>query len=119
MTLHRGEVNLGKYRCAKCGRIPEKANNLFTGCACGHRLFRLQLSPSTAPRHSNTVKQSNTQDDMGFLTIREKQIGIYQINVNKLMEHDEKEEESPVVVGNNGIYSIRLEKLNRKTPIRR
>ena len=117
--MQSGEVNLEKYRCAKCGRIPEKANDLFTGCACGHRLFRLQTSPRTAPRHSKSAKQSNIQEDMGFLTIKEKQIGIYQINVNKLMEHDEKEEESPVVVGNNGIYSIRLEKLNRKTPIRR
>ncbi len=119
MTLHTGEVNLEKYRCAKCGRIPEKANDLFTGCTCGHRLFRLQLTPNIAQRHSNTVKQSNTQEDMGFLTIREKQIGIYQINVNKLMQHDEEEEESPVVAGNNGVYSIRLENLSRKTPIRR
>ena len=119
MALNCEGVDINKYRCAKCGRVPQKANDLFTGCSCGHRLFRLQLNANNTPQQSNHMKNNSKQKDMGFLTIREEKVGIYQINVDKLMQKGKKEEDSPVVAGNDGVYSIRLEKLNKKTHIQR
>ena len=118
MNLDSGDVNLERYRCAKCGTTPRHAQELFTGCTCGHRLFRLQLRPKTAQKPLENEKQTKPKKDLGFLTIREEKIGIYEINVDKLMQAN-TEEESPVVAGNNGVYSIRLEKLKKKAPINR
>jgi predicted nucleic acid-binding Zn-ribbon protein len=56
---------------------------------------------------------------MGFLTIREKRVGIYDINVEKLLQPEMYEEESPVIAGNNGIYSIRLDSRGKKTDTQR
>ncbi len=50
---------------------------------------------------------------MGFLTIRERKIGIYDINVKKLLDIEPKKE-STVVAGNNGVYSIRIQPPKRK-----
>jgi predicted nucleic acid-binding Zn-ribbon protein len=118
MNLDSRDVNLERYRCAKCGITPKQAQELFTGCNCGHRLFRLHLHPNTPQKPLKNEKQPKSKRDLGFLTIREEQIGIYEINVDKLMQ-SHTEEESPVVAGNNGVYSIRLEKLNKKAPINR
>ena len=109
MTLTSGEVNLTRYRCAKCDRTPEKANELFTGCTCGHRLFRLRLQPQSSSNLSVTSdKTIYSKEDMEFLTIRERQIGIYDINVDELLKQKPKKEKTPVIAGNNGVYSIRL-----------
>ena len=118
MTLDSGDINLERYRCAKCGTTPRHAQELFTGCTCGHRLFRIHLQPKTPQKSLESERQSKSKGDLGFLTIREEQIGIYEINVNKLMQAS-PEEESPVIAGNEGVYSIRLEKLNKKATINR
>ncbi len=115
MSLTSGEVNLTRYRCAKCDRTPEKANELFTGCTCGHRLFRLRMQPETPKVSSLTPdKTLYSKEDMEFLTIRERQIGIYDINVDTLLKRKTKKEKSPVVAGNNGVYSIRLDSSTKK-----
>ncbi|MHA1993841.1 MAG: hypothetical protein ACW97Z_04830 [Candidatus Hodarchaeales archaeon] len=115
MALTSGEVNLSRYRCAKCDRTPEKANELFTGCSCGHRLFRLRLQPSTSKRASIPPdKTTYTKEDMEFLTIRERQIGIYDINVDKLLKREPQKKKSPVIAGNNGVYSIRLDSTSKE-----
>jgi predicted nucleic acid-binding Zn-ribbon protein len=54
------------------------------------------------------------KEDMEFLTIRERKIGIYDINVDKLLKREPKKEKSPVVAGNNGVYSIRLSSSPKK-----
>ena len=108
MALTSGEVNLTRYRCAKCDRTPEKANELFTGCECGHRLFRLRLQPKATQPVSFTPEKTGRPEDMEFLTIREKQIGIYDINVDKLLKCEPQKKKTPVIAGNNGVYSIRL-----------
>ncbi len=115
MALTSGEVNLSRYRCAKCDRTPEKANELFTGCTCGHRLFRLRMQPQTNKNVSVTAdKTIYSKEDMEFLTIRERQIGIYDINVDNLLKRKSKKEKSPVIAGNNGVYSIRLDSSKNK-----
>ncbi|MHA1948182.1 MAG: hypothetical protein ACXAC6_06365 [Candidatus Hodarchaeales archaeon] len=116
--LSNGEVNLDRYRCAKCSRKPSDANEILKGCTCGHRLFRLQLnshSSESKKKLSHITKREMNRQDMGFLTIRERQVGIYDINVEKLLQPEMEEEESPVIAGNNGIYSIRLDSRRKKT----
>lgn len=117
LLLGNGEVNLDRYRCAKCNRKPSNANEILKGCTCGHRLFRLHLNNSTSENKNNYIptQQRKTPKDMGFLTIRERRVGIYDINVEKLLQPEIDEQESPVIAGNNGIYSIRLDSRGKKT----
>jgi len=116
LVLSDGEVNLDRYRCAKCNRKPSNANEILKGCACGHRLFRLHLKKSTSENKRQIIptRQLETPKDMGFLTIREKRVGIYDINVEKLLQPEMVEDESPVIAGNNGIYTIRLDSKGKK-----
>ncbi len=119
LVLSNGEVNLDRYRCAKCSRKPSNANELLKGCICGHRLFRLHMNKSTSENQNQTSlsqQQRVSPKDMGFLTIRERRVGIYDINVEKLLQPEvEESQESPVIAGNNGIYSIRLDSRGKKT----
>ena len=113
LVLRSGEVNLDRYRCAKCNRKPICENEILKGCTCGHRLFRLHLNKS---KIDNSIPQNGgTPKDMEFLTVRERRVGIYDINVEKLLQPEVDEEESPVIAGNNGIYSIRLDSRGKKT----
>ncbi len=113
MTFSSRDISLSKYQCAKCGRNPQKAEEVFQGCSCGHRLFRIimnnhhdyQLEPS---------EPSSSVGDMEFLSVRERGIGIYDINVDKLLNNGNEEPESPVVAGTNGIYSINVQPKMRK-----
>ena len=117
-VLSSGEVNLDRYRCAKCNRKPSNANEIFKGCQCGHRLFRLQVSNIASKNRIKPTpppQQPDAHKDLGFLTIRERQVGIYDINVDKLLQPRLDEDKSPVVAGNNGIYSIRLNSRGKKT----
>jgi predicted nucleic acid-binding Zn-ribbon protein len=115
MAITSGEVNLSRYRCAKCARTPEKANELFTGCSCGHRLFRLRLHPPASKRAPvPSDKSTYSKEDMEFLTIRERKIGIYDINVDELLKREPQKKKSPVIAGNNGVYSIRLDSTSKK-----
>ena len=114
MALTSGEVNLIRYSCAKCDRTPEKANELFTGCICGHRLFRLRLQPKVRKIVPISPEKAELREDMEFLTIREKQIGIYDINVDKLLKCEPQKKKTPVIAGNNGVYSICLDSSSKK-----
>jgi len=115
MALTSGEVNLSRYRCAKCDRTPVEANELFAGCACGHRLFRLRLQPSASkPLPISPDKTTYSKEDMEFLTIRERQIGIYDINVDRLLKREPQKKKSPFIAGNNGVYSIRFDSASKK-----
>jgi len=117
LVLNTGDVNLDRYRCAKCNRKPFHANEILKGCICGHRLFRLHLNSSISENKNKLIpsQQRETPNDMGFLTIREKRVGIYDINVEKLLKPELDEEESPVIAGNDGIYSIRFDSRGKKT----
>jgi predicted nucleic acid-binding Zn-ribbon protein len=113
LVLRTGEVNLDRYRCAKCNRKPIDANEILQGCTCGYRLFRLHLNK--AKNDASPPQNRGTPKDMGFLTVRERRIGIYDINVEKLLQPEVEEGDSPVIAGNDGIYSIRLDSRGKKT----
>lgn len=110
VSLADGKINLNRYQCAQCKRAPTKAQELFHGCTCGHRLFRIirqnenDIIPNKKTKH-DAIKTNK----MNFLTVQELEVGIYNINVEKLFsdKYDEKTT-SPVIVGNNGVFSIHL-----------
>ncbi|MHA1972102.1 MAG: hypothetical protein ACTSW1_03845 [Candidatus Hodarchaeales archaeon] len=100
-------IDLTRYQCAKCGKTPQQAIDLFKGCQCGHRLFRIVIKSENG---KNKAKDNdNPQEEMEFLTIRERDIGVYDINVEKLLGSDSKDKSDPLVVGNKGVFSIRLD----------
>lgn len=113
MNFSDSEINLNRYKCAQCGRTPSNAQALFQGCICGHRLFRI------VRQHEGTYSSINKREkkypigkkkDMNFLTVHELEVGIYDINVEKLLtDKTGKIPSSPVVVGNEGVFSIRLQ----------
>jgi hypothetical protein len=76
-------INLSRYECARCSRTPKKAREIFQGCI----------------------------SDMDFLTIREREIGVYDINVEKMLVEKTKKGSTPIIAGNKGVFSIRLENL--------
>lgn len=113
MNFADNNINLNRYQCAQCRRTPEKAQELFQGCICGHRLFRIlhQTSKiqSTANKAGDITPNKNTEE-IGFLTVQELEVGIYNINVKKLLDDkSNKKHSSPVVVGNKGVFSIHLQ----------
>jgi predicted nucleic acid-binding Zn-ribbon protein len=112
------EINLNRYQCAQCGKAPEKAQELFKGCICGHRLFRILHQKEKIPSNiSKRVKRDPIEkmDDMNFLTVQELEVGIYDINVEKLFAgKSDKKDSTPVVVGNKGVFSIHLKHQKKK-----
>jgi predicted nucleic acid-binding Zn-ribbon protein len=113
VSFVNSDILLDKYQCAKCGKTPENAHEVFKGCSCGHRLFRIIIKYSrVSQKEKDYISSSNK--DMGFLTVRERGIGIYDINVEKLLEIGVGDVDSPVIAGNNGIFSIHL-KNQKKT----
>ncbi|MFX0086005.1 MAG: hypothetical protein ACFFAU_10035 [Candidatus Hodarchaeota archaeon] len=113
MLISNSNISFDKYRCSKCGKTPESANEVFQGCSCGNRLFRIIIQSSNLPRKEKD-KDAISKKEMEFLTVHERGVGIYDINVEKLLNKGEEEKGSPVVVGNNGIFSIHL-KNQKKT----
>jgi predicted nucleic acid-binding Zn-ribbon protein len=113
MSIASGEVNLERYRCAKCGQTPKISAQLFTGCSCGHRLFRLSMKQEKAQPPSEEESEASKPKNMGFLTIRERKIGVYDINVEKLLDIKPKKD-AAVIAGNNGVYSIRIQSPKKK-----
>ncbi len=113
MTLSSRDISLSKYQCAKCGRNPQKAEEVFQGCSCGHRLFRIIMN-NQRDHQLERNEPSSPVGDMEFLSVRERGIGIYDINVDKLLSNGNEEPESPVVAGTNGIYSINVQSKLRK-----
>lgn len=117
MAFSSSDISLEKYRCAKCGKTPEKAHEVFRGCTCGHRLFRILTNKQRKDQTFNN-KDNLSQAGMDFLTVREQSVGIYDINVEKLLNGENGTIEQPVIAGNNGIFSIHLknQKLKKKKP---
>ncbi len=112
LLFSNSDISFDKYRCTKCGKTPENAHEVFQGCSCGNRLFRIIIQSSKLPRKEKD-NHSISRKEMEFLTVRERGVGIYDINVEKLLNTGKEKMESPVVVGNNGIFSIHLK--NQKT----
>ncbi|MFX1285501.1 MAG: hypothetical protein ACFFB5_17820 [Promethearchaeota archaeon] len=113
MRFSDSEINLNRYKCAQCNRTPLNAQALFQGCICGHRLFRIVRehesthSPITKKEKSYPIEKKK---DMNFVTVHELEVGIYDINVEKLFaDNSGKTCSSPLVVGNEGVFSIRLQ----------
>ncbi|MHA1214362.1 MAG: hypothetical protein ACTSR2_12160 [Candidatus Hodarchaeales archaeon] len=102
-------IDLNRYKCAKCGKTPQEASDLFKGCQCGHRLFRIVNKSEQEKRSYSRKNDSQDKDEMEFLTIRERDIGVYDINVEKLLGNDSKDKAEPLIVGNKGVFSIRLD----------
>ncbi len=113
MRLADNEINLNRYQCAQCRRTPENAQELFKGCVCGHRLFRIltqQNTPHSKIPRKVTRNPVERKKDNNFLTVHELEVGIYDINVEKLFDGKSgKKQFSPVVVGNEGVFSIHLQ----------
>ena len=110
VSLIEGEINLNRYQCAQCHRPPTKAQELFHGCTCGHRLFRIIREDANVITSSKKMNhETKKTKKMNFLTVQEIEVGRYNINVDKLFT-DKLDDEisSPVIVGNNGVFSIHL-----------
>jgi predicted nucleic acid-binding Zn-ribbon protein len=105
----KNEINLSRYKCAQCGRTPQSENEVFNGCICGHRLFRIVLQKVSITSRSGETSEIYSNEDKDFLTIREREIGIYEINVEKLLDEKTSKKSVPIVAGNKGIFSIRLD----------
>ncbi|MFX0014949.1 MAG: hypothetical protein ACFFB2_07500 [Promethearchaeota archaeon] len=89
-----------------------KAQELFQGCICGHRLFRIVreskdfLSDTNKRTRNNSI---NKTENINFLSIQELEIGVYDINVDKIFASKSNIKGAPpLVVGNNGVFSIYL-----------
>ncbi|WP_455142391.1 hypothetical protein [Candidatus Hodarchaeum mangrovi] len=106
--LNTDGIKLDRYQCAQCSRVPEKAEEILKGCKCGHRLFRIKIQPKN--QTSSEFIQSNPipSEEMDFLTIHEKGIGVYEINVSHLLDEKTKGKSSPLIAGNKGVFTIRL-----------
>lgn len=113
MVSFSDDINLKRYQCAQCRRTPEKAQELFQGCVCGHRLFRLiteknNVQPTLDMRLRKDVRKD--QKSVDFLTVHEIEVGIYDINVEQLLSNKpSKKNSSPVIVGNDGVFSIHFQ----------
>ncbi|NHJ01395.1 MAG: hypothetical protein EAX86_04595 [Candidatus Heimdallarchaeota archaeon] len=106
------EVNLAKYQCAKCGKRPETSQEVFRGCQCGHRLFRI-VSSYTKPMTQSGLRKNAQKEDLEFLTVRERSIGVYDINVGQLLPQNSKQK-TPMIAGNEGVFTIQLDSKKKK-----
>lgn len=118
MAFSKQEIDLSRYQCAQCARTPEKAQELFQGCSCGHRLFRIvhknNLGQLSLIKQGETTPCENSKD-LDFLTIHEQEVGVYEINVDKLFSNrPNKKQSSPVIAGNEGIFSIHIQQYKRQ-----
>ena len=108
------DVDLAKYQCARCGKNPETSQEVFRGCQCGHRLFRIIPNASNSLRYQELNPKPKNHEDMEFLTVRERCIGVYDINVGQLMPKDSKLNKSPLIAGNEGVFTIQLDSSKKK-----
>lgn len=110
VSLANSKINLNRYQCAQCQRTPTKAQDLFHGCTCGHRLFRIiRQNDNALPPNKRIKHDAIKTENMNFLTVQELEVGIYNINVEKLFsDKSDGKTSSPVIVGNNGVFSIHL-----------
>ncbi|MFX0184188.1 MAG: hypothetical protein ACFE95_13980 [Candidatus Hodarchaeota archaeon] len=111
MSFSDKTINLSRYECARCNRTPEKAREVFQGCICGHRLFRIKRQNKNIQSDVKNEKNTHSTTDMDFLTICEREIGVYDINVEKMLVEKTKKGSTPIIAGNKGVFSIRFENL--------
>ncbi|MFX0170920.1 MAG: hypothetical protein ACFE9L_03275 [Candidatus Hodarchaeota archaeon] len=109
MAFSDKDIDLGRYECARCRRTPEFAQEIFQGCSCGHRFFRIKPQQENSLTNIDSGEKSQPTADMEFLTVREREIGIYDINVEKILVKNLNKSLSPMIAGSKGVYSIRLE----------
>ena len=108
LSLDSSDPNnrLLKYHCSKCGRIPQSKRELFSGCTCGNRLFKIVKNESLKPKASKKLD---------FLSIKEVDVGVYDINVGKILKQEiglSKEKSKNIkttIAGNDGIFAIKLD----------
>ena len=109
MSFADKKVDLNRYQCARCHRAPAEAQELFQGCTCGHRLFRIIRNDNEAISLQRARNNGKKADRLNFLTVQELEVGRYSINVEKLLsDKPDEKTSSPVIVGNNGVFSIHL-----------
>ncbi|MFW9779077.1 MAG: hypothetical protein ACFFE8_09515 [Candidatus Heimdallarchaeota archaeon] len=110
------EDSLKRYKCAQCGRSPTSEWEIFKGCECGHRLFRIvpRNKPLLIP--GRPYQLTNNQGVPEFLTVKEEREGVYEINVNQLLQNNE-EMQTPLVVGTEGVFVIKGLAPKRKSEI--
>lgn len=113
MSFSDNTIDLSRYECARCSRTPKKAREIFQGCICGHRFFRIKPQNKNTQSDLNKEKNTCSTPDMDFLTIREREIGVYDINVEKMLVEKTKKGSTPIIAGNKGVFSIRLENLKK------
>ena len=111
--FNNNNINLRRYQCAKCGRTPESSHEVFKGCTCGHRLFRI-ISDNISNSKDEKINSISSHCDFDFLSVRERGVGIYDINVDKLLGENEQKKDLTVVAGNNGVFTIHLQPVKRK-----
>ncbi|UCE13342.1 MAG: hypothetical protein JSV04_14300 [Candidatus Heimdallarchaeota archaeon] len=118
MAFSNQDIDLTRYQCAQCARTPERAQELFQGCICGHRLFRIIHKNNSSHLKLNKQERNTSYEnskDLDFLTVHEHEIGVYEINVDKLLSNKpNKRQSSPVVVGNEGIFSIHIQQHKKR-----
>lgn len=109
-------INLNRYKCAKCERIPKKADEVFKGCTCGHRLWKIIHFEKKFPSFPLENKIPDKGSKIDFLTIKEHEVGIYEINVENMLNRsfNNNHSKQPLIAGNEGIYSILLENKKKK-----
>lgn len=102
-----------QYICAQCGRTPRFAKEVFQGCICGHRLFRIITSKPKSLINNKEIHVCEKHDP-DFLLVREHEIGIYSINVEQMLVKEPSNSKLPLIAGNEGIYSIFIQKKRKK-----
>ena len=103
---------LAKYHCTVCNSNPSTEKEIFFGCSrCGNKLFK--IIESTTKREKNTPKteihssKNNVKEkDLQFTSISVEDSGIYQINVEKLL--NEKENRVVAVSDKDGVIHIKM-----------
>lgn len=95
-----------RYCCAQCGRIPTSESEIFQGCECGHRLFRIIPPPKRVLASVEPPNHTGSKEVPDFLTIQEKSQGIYSINIDQLLQNAAGKP-TPLVVGTEGVFVIK------------
>ena len=115
MSQSEEQRPINQYICAQCGRTPKFAKEVFQGCICGHRLFRI-ITPKSNSRTDDYKKlDSYKKHDSDFLVVREHEIGIYSINVEQMLDKEPKNTKKlPLIAGNEGIYSIFIQQKKKR-----
>jgi len=108
LPLNSTGRDISRYQCAHCSRTPETAEELLKGCKCGHRLVRIKNQPKNSTSAETSQSNPISSEEMDFLTIHERGIGVYDINVSQLLDEKTQGKSNPLIAGNKGVFTIRL-----------